>query len=168
MRADRAAAGAALLLALGAAGCGGDDPPRPKPPAVAPADPSAVAVIRRWADTLRAGRPRAAAGLFAVPSLVANGTPLAQLRTRAETVAFNRSLPCGATLVGAKRSGGYVVATFRLTDRPGGNCGTGGGQPAAVAFAVAGGRIEQWRRVAVPRQTAPPPRAPHDDPSRSV
>ena len=96
----------ALAVALGAAGCGGssggDRPARPDPGAGSAKGHAAraadVRVIRGWVDTLRAGRVTAAAGYFAVPAVVQNGTPPIRLRTRAEVRAFNRSLPCGAKL----------------------------------------------------------------------
>jgi hypothetical protein len=42
-----------------------------------------------------------------------------------------------------------VVATFRLTERPGeGVCGTGVGHTARTAFRIRHGRISEWLRVA--------------------
>jgi len=63
------------VLAVIAVGCGGDDAKKPPivrsqaPPAApkvraTPARPRDVALIRRWADTLRAGHANAAADLF--------------------------------------------------------------------------------------------------------
>ncbi len=158
-----AVAAAALL-----AGCGGHDAKKPvvrsqappKPPAVraAPAHPRDVALIRRWADTLRAGHVTAAARLFRVPAIAENGTGELLLDTPAATREFNASLPCGAVLLDARRvAGGYTLAIFRLTDRPGGDCGPGTGGRAATAFRFGKGRISEWRRVAVPTFEAPRP-----------
>lgn len=112
-------------------------------------DPAAVAVIRDWADTLRHGDVREAARRFALPTAVANGTRPLTLTTRAQVEAFNRSLPCGAVLLDAVPGGrGLIVATFRLTERPGpGSCGSGTGRTAQAAFVVEDGLITHWLRV---------------------
>ncbi len=112
-------------------------------------DPAAVRIVRAWADTLRRGDVRGAAGYFAVPSLVANGSAPVRLTSRALLVAFNASLPCGAILLSTEAApGGFVIATFRLTERPGaGSCGSGTGSTASTAFRVHDGRIVDWLRV---------------------
>jgi hypothetical protein len=165
------AAVAVSLAAVGAVGCGGHDKANaptvrseaPSGPHVraAPARPRDVALIRRWADTLRAGRVTAAARLFHLPALVENGTGELALPTAAAAREFNASLPCGAELLRAKRvRGGYTIAIFRLTDRPGGGCVTGTGHQAATAFRFRNGLISEWRRVAVPTFEAPRPAPP--------
>jgi hypothetical protein len=155
--------GALAVLAVGAAACGGggDDGDRsraatptpsasasPEPESSAP-DPADVRVVRAWADTLRAGRVRAAARYFALPSLVSNGTPPIKLETRAEAEFFNRTLPCGAELIDTEPAPhGFFIATFRLTERPGpGECGSGTGETARTAFRVRDDRITDWLRV---------------------
>jgi hypothetical protein len=102
---------------------------------------------------------KAASSYFSLPALVSNGTPDLALSKRREVRAFNASLPCGATLIKARRSGDYTIGVFRLTDRPGGDCGPGSGQEAATAFRFRRGKISEWRRVAVPQFTPakPPP-----------
>jgi hypothetical protein len=112
-------------------------------------------VIRRWSDTLRRGDVPGAARLFAVPATVANGTPPERLRNVGEVRAFNESLPCGARLLRTRRARGYTIATFRLTDRRGGDCGDGAGATASTAFKVRDGRIVEWLRV--PDGTRPLP-----------
>jgi hypothetical protein len=125
------------------------------------ADADAVKVIQQWSDELRSGDIVAASDEFAIPSFVQNGTPLLELRSRAQVEAFNRSLPCGARLTGASRSGRFTVATFVLTERPGpGRCGGGVGEAAKTAFVIQAGHIREWRRVvdsepAGPTSTAP-------------
>ena len=167
MRSAAWLASAAGVLAIGACGDGerkpavtpqaeqrSDPAPTPAPRAFEP-EPAAkldradVRVVRAWADTLRRGDPRAAASYFALPSLVANGTPPIRLRTRAHARVFNRTLPCGAKLIRAEpASRGFFIATFRLTERPGaGKCGTGAGETARTAFRVRGERITDWLRV---------------------
>src|SRR4051812_23022033 len=160
----------ALVIAAGAAaGCSGSssgDKPAPKPPrqngspATRPAREADVRVIRGWVDTLRAGHVDAAAGYFAVPAIVQNGTPLIKLRTRGQLRLFNAALPCGAKLLRTFQSGRYVAATFRLTKRPGGDCGRGTGTEAATAFVIRAGKIVEWRRVPLPGERIPQAPAP--------
>jgi limonene-1,2-epoxide hydrolase len=133
---------ALVLLALLAAGCGGGDEPRS--PAQAP---RAEAVVRAWADDLRRGDVEAASARFAVPALVSNGTPETRLATRDAVRSFNESLPCGARVTRTQRHHGLVIATFTLTERPGGDCGSGVGGTARTAFEVRDGRIVRWLRV---------------------
>ena len=125
-----------------------------------PARPQDTRIIRSWADTLRAGRVSAAADHFTVPALVENGSPLMELRTRASVTAFNGALPCGARLIDTRGVGRYTIATFRLTERPDGNCGPGTGAKAATAFRFRDGKIEEWRRVPLPDRPAPRPEPP--------
>lgn len=107
-------------------------------------------VIEQWARALRAGQIDKAASYFALPAIVQNGTPPVRITTRAQAREFNSLLPCGARLVATTRHGAYVYATFRLTDRVGGNCGTGAGVLAATAFLIRGGKIAAWRRLPNP------------------
>ena len=173
MRLDRLARAATVLIAVAstavASGCssGSKAEPAQARPRAAPARFSDAQLIRAWADTLRAGQPRRAARRFSVPAIVQNGTPPIVLRSRSGVVAFNAALPCGAHLLGTRRSGRYVVATFRLTDRPGGQCDGGTGAEAATAFRISGRRIVEWRRVPVPSGPDPAP-VPDRHSSRSV
>ena len=133
---------ALCLPLLAAGGCGGysNEGDRPESP---------EAVIREWADTLRAGDVRGASEFFALPSTVANGTPPVTLQTRADVRLFNASLPCGARLLRTSSSAGFVTAVFRLTERPGpGSCGSGTGATARTTFVIRDGKIKEWRRVA--------------------
>jgi hypothetical protein len=112
------------------------------------ADPATVQVIKGWADELRAGDVAAASKRFAIPSVIQNGTPPLRLTSRGQVEAFNRSLPCGATLTEAVAVDRFTIATFKLTERPGpGECGKGVGETAKTAFVVRRGLITQWRRV---------------------
>jgi hypothetical protein len=104
-------------------------------------------VIDEWVRTLSRGDVSGAADLFALPSVVENGTPPVHLRSRADAVLFNRSLPCGGKLVRARPDGRYIAATFKLTDRPGGDCGSGVGELARTAFLIRDGKILEWRRL---------------------
>jgi hypothetical protein len=138
----------ALALATEACGGGGEAATDSSAGSVLPPGHAKVGVIDEWTRTLTAGDVEGAAELFALPSVVENGTPPLRLETRAEAIAFNRSLPCGAELVEAHALGRYVAATFRLTERPGpGECGSGAGGTARTAFLIRAGKIAQWRRL---------------------
>ncbi|MGH2981740.1 MAG: hypothetical protein ACRDKV_06835 [Solirubrobacterales bacterium] len=140
-----AAAGLACTGLLLSCGGGGEEP-------TVISGHERVAVIEGWAQDLAAGNVEAAAGYFALPSLAENGPSPITLRSRADAISFNRSLPCGARLVRARPRGRFIVATFRLTERPGGDCGSGDGRLARTAFAIRDGKITQWRRLADPPQ----------------
>lgn len=161
---------AASLAACGGSAGGGSATRSTQSPATAArggkasnADPATVKVIRRWADSLRKGEVEQAARLFAIPSVVQNGSPLLTVRSAADARVFNEALPCGARLVTAERRGAYTVATFELTDRPGGGCGTGIGGRARTAFVVRAGKIRAWLRVPDAGPLPPVP-APGGDP----
>jgi hypothetical protein len=137
-----------LVAAITAVGCGGGGK-GPTSTAGQRTETDAAAVIRHWADTLRRGDVRGAAALFALPSIVSNGTPPVTLRTSADARLFNDSLPCGARLIRTSSSGRFTTATFRLTERPGpGSCAGGVGLTARTTFVIRAGKISEWRRVA--------------------
>ena len=172
----RPAAIAVVLAALVGAGCSGGgggpaapsgdaDPGRAAPPATSGADPRPTptprpvdeapgsAVVRAWADHLRAGRYDRADALFALPATVANGTAPLTLRTRAQVALFDRSLTCAARVTATRRArGGRLLATFVLLEHHGpvASCGSGVGHTAQVLLRVRGGRIREWLRVADP------------------
>jgi hypothetical protein len=119
-----------------------------------------VSVIRGWADALRAGKVNRAARFFAVPTIVLDGTnPQRTLPDVRAVRDFNRGLPCGARLVKTVRGrGSFVVATFRLTERPGpGSCKGGVGQLADTAFLIEKRHIVQWLRQPDPPQAGGDP-----------
>jgi hypothetical protein len=172
---SRTVATATLLtagLALGGCGGGGSaartatatSPPasaRPAAPPPPPAAPSAERVIRRWATTLRHGDVTGAARYFALPAIVQldPAQPALLLTRRAQVRAFNRALPCGATVIRTERRGAYAETLFRLVQRPGAVC-DGPGNTARAAFRVRNGRIVEWRRrldQADDGQPVPPP-----------
>ena len=158
-------------LLVGACGGGGDEkpaapktaPPAPRAQAPAedplalpagvprtetgPADAAASRTIRRWAQALQRGDVARAVSYWAAPAQVQNGTPVLTLRSREDLRLFNGSLACGAELTAAGSAGGYTIATFRLTERPGGNCGAGTGHSARTAVRVRDGRIAGWYRL---------------------
>lgn len=77
-----------------------------------------------------------------------NGTPLVELTSTAEVRAFNGSLSCGSVLTsGLGARDGYTIAVFRLTSRPGADCGSGTGNLARTAIRVRDGKIAEWYRL---------------------
>ena len=157
----------ALALSAAASGCGGNaNPNAPTTPhhrtaksssarpsqTAKPRRPAAPArdaqVIRRWSDTLRGGDEVGAARYFALPSIVQiePGQAVFHITRRAEAVAFQAVLPCGARLLRAERDGRYVNALFRLTMRPGARCDAPGAT-ARTDFVIRRGKITEWRRA---------------------
>jgi hypothetical protein len=148
------------VLALTACGGGGEsggdasDAPDREIPGNAPEVD--VRVIDEWATSLRKGDVDAAASFFAIPSVAENGPIFVRIEDLDDARQFNASLPCGAVLTEAQTDGDYVLATFRLTERPGpGTCGSGTGESARTAFVIEEGEIVEWRRVPTFEQQAP-------------
>lgn len=138
------------------AGSGSRAPIIPTPgPTGIPAAAGAVRVIRAWSTELRRGNVQAAARYFALPSVMINGPDQAggivviTIRSRAEAVAANATLPCGAAFISADQRGLYVNALFRLTNRPGlgGGCATGIGLTARTNLVIRNGLIVKWIRA---------------------
>ncbi len=157
-----------LLCLLVLAACGGEDagdrdssPADPRAAEPTGADPGAVRVIRSWSDALRGGDVAGASALWAAPSKVQNGTPLLTLRSAAAVRLFNDSLSCGSRLVSAVRAPhGFTIAVFRLTQRPGADCGSGTGNVAHAAIRVRHGKIAEWYRLADDPEDQAAPREP--------
>ncbi len=150
MNTPRAALAAVTAIAALAIGCGGEGAEDPSSTEGLPPGHASVRVIDEWVETLSRGDVSAAADLFALPSVVENGTPPISLRSHTDAVVFNRSLPCGAELVRARPDGRFIAATFRLTERPGGDCGSGVGELARTAFLIRNGKILEWHRLPDP------------------
>lgn len=139
----------ALTFALGACGDSGESGSDSGEPAadVSDADPDAVEVIDNWAKALTKGDTEAAADYFALPSTAENGPQLIKIKQASQAKFFNESLPCGAVLTKAVTEGEFTTATFKLTERPGGDCGQGTGGTAQTSFVIKDGKITDWRRV---------------------
>jgi len=167
---------AALLVALtvaAAVGCGGSSKPSPSPPpqAVAndpgptppvsdlalppgvpdestgPAADASRRVINNWLKALRHGDVKRAAHYFALPSKFQNATPVLTVNSEQERIAVNVSLSCGAVAIEMGGAGVYTIVKFRLTKRPGGNCGTGVGGTVRGAIRVERRKIKEWYRL---------------------
>jgi hypothetical protein len=171
MTAWRSAAAVLVALSMAATGCGGSKPkPMPSPEQVArdlappPADELALPpnvpdratgpavgtsrrVINSWLKELRHGHVKAAAHYFALPSKFQNATPVLIVNTEEKRIAVTTSLPCGAIATKMGGAGDYTIVTFRLTKRPGGDCGTGVGGTARGAIRVERHMIKEWYRL---------------------
>ena len=167
----RAAACLVPLLALALGACGGmsdserfnlttpgvDDTivrtmPGSEEPRVGKPTKAELKVIRAWSEAQRRGRVQEAAALFAVPATVADGIHLEHsLGDRDEILDFVRSLTCGGKFVSARRGfPSTVIATFRITELPGGTCGKAVGRLFDTAFVVERGLIQRWKRAIDP------------------
>src|SRR5206468_3152446 len=137
---------AIVLLSMTAlAGCGGSNHHTASTPRTTPSDPNAdlmipshvprrahgkadtssVKVIAGWLRVLRKGQEAKAATYWATGAKFQNATPVLTIDTPIEKLAIQKSLPCGARI---KKAGGpapFVVLVFVLTQRRGGDCGTG-------------------------------------------
>jgi hypothetical protein len=115
--------------------------------AVGDADARSVKVIARWLRTLQRGDETGATRYWATGAKFQNSTPVLTIDTPIEKLAIQKSLPCGAKI---KEAGGpkpFVVLVFTLTQRVGGDCGSGVGHTARGAIRVAHGQIVEWYRL---------------------
>ncbi len=109
-------------------------------------DASPSSVVRAWSRALNAGDNDRAASLFAVDAKVVQGKTTTTLRSHAQAVFFNASLPCAGRIVRLERSGEDVTATFVLADRVTSPC-DGPGQQARAVFKIHGGKIVLWHQL---------------------
>ena len=163
----------AVVSVTAAVGCGGAretsstatapsaiDDPGPTPPvsdlavppgvpdeSTGPAAADARRIINSWLKALRHGDIKRAAHYFALPSKFQNATPVLTVNTEDERIAVNVSLSCGAVATEMGGAGPYTIVTFRLTKRPGGDCGTGVGGKARGAIRVERRHIQEWYRL---------------------
>jgi hypothetical protein len=129
-----------------------------------PADAVSVRVIRKWSGALTGGDIRRAARFFALPSKVQNGTPVLTLDTPEKRLIFNVTFPCGAKATKLEQAtGGYTIVEFVLTERAGGDCGSGVGGSARCAIRVREGHIAGWYRI--PLAPRPSPNGPGPGPA---
>jgi limonene-1,2-epoxide hydrolase len=112
-----------------------------------PVDPASARVIRAWLRALSRSDIDKAASYWALPSKYQNGTPVLTVDTDAERIAVNVSLPCGARATRMGGAGAFTVVTFRLTERPGADCGQGTGGIARGAIRVTARKIREWYRL---------------------
>jgi len=94
---------------------------------------------------LNAGDYRRAASFFAEGAIIEQGGEI-RLRDRAAAIAFNRSLPCRATVTEVEDEKETVLATFRLRQGDGPEQVCGG--IARVRFKFKDGKFSEWRQLA--------------------
>jgi hypothetical protein len=143
------AAALVAFCALAVAGCGGgggggEAAGTATTPRVGGPSPEATA-IRNWITVLNAGNPDQAADFFAPGAIVVQGRT-ARLSTHADAVAFNRSLPCKATVTDIEDEGATVIAAFKLRPGPGSPASCGG-NGVRVRFKFRGGKFSEWRQI---------------------
>ncbi len=158
-----AAAACALVLVVTVGGCslgGGSDKAADKGGATAtgpelpggkvkPGEPPEAAAIRGWSDALNARRFERAASYFARDAIVEQGQRI-RLPDRSAAVAFNKSLPCRATVTDVKDEGRTIVAAFKL--RPGSGPKRACDSNARVRFRFSGNKFTEWRQLVEPEQ----------------
>jgi hypothetical protein len=162
----------AVLATFGVLGCGGSKKADPPPATIAQDDPGPIPqrsdlalppnvpdrptgpaaeesrrVINAWLRALRRGDVKRAAHYWALPSKFQNVTPVLTVNSERERIAVNLSLPCGAKAIDMGGAGSYTIVTFKLTKRPGGDCGSGVGGTARGAIRVERGKIKEWYRL---------------------
>lgn len=115
--------------------------------------PGDEGVIRGWNAAVNRGDYDRAGAYFAQGAIVEQLAEI-ELDTRADAVAFNRSLPCRADITDIERDEDSTLAAFDLREGPTGECQEGGS--ARVRFVIRDGEIEEWRQL-------PPPSQPRGD-----
>lgn len=116
-----------------AAGCGGHA-----------ASPESVA--RTWSDALNAGDNEAAAKLFAKGAQIYQSGAVMSLRTLADAIRWNATLPCSGHIVHIETDGDTTTASFVLGPRKGSPCDAPGAT-ATAQFQVRRGKIVAWRQL---------------------
>jgi len=124
-----------IVLAVAAAGCGGERHKTPEQ------------VVRTWSAALNRGDNEAAAALFGSKVKSVAGDYQRVLRTRAQTLAFNRELGWCGPIVRIARHGNEVVAQFSLATRAPGRCERGGRERGSVDFFVRDGKIVFFSQI---------------------
>ncbi|HEX7300902.1 MAG TPA: hypothetical protein VF257_18030 [Solirubrobacteraceae bacterium] len=122
-------------------------PPGVPDRATGPVTAESRRVINGWLSALRHGDVKRAAHYFALPSKFQNVTPVLTVDSEQERIAINLALPCGAKAIAMGGAGPYTIVTFRLTKRPGGDCGAGVGGTARGAIRVERHQITEWYRL---------------------
>jgi|SRR5919201_3545428 hypothetical protein len=119
-----------VVLALVAAGCGGDRSPK-----------TPTEVVRAWSAAFNRGDDEAAAALFGPKTRFVAGDYQTVLRTREQVLAFHREMVWCGPIVRLRARGDEVEAQFSLASRPKGHCERGGRERGSVYFRVRNGKI---------------------------
>jgi len=124
----------AAAIVLLASGCGSSSP-------------SAESVVRAWSQALNTEDNATAADLFAPGAEIVQAGRVIRLRTHAQAVRWNSTLPCSGQIVSITTTGQTATATFKLGDRANSRCDAPG-QRATAIFRVAKGKIVLWHQTA--------------------
>ena len=137
----RTAVAASLAAVALLAGCGSSAP-------------STESVVRAWSQALNDDDNERAADLFAPDAQVVQSGHELTLRTHADAVAWNASLPCSGKIVSIDARGNTATATFLLGDRRHSRC-DGPGEHATAIFKVRKGKIVLWHQTPARGPTGP-------------
>jgi hypothetical protein len=127
----------AALILVALSGCGGEG-----------ASPESV--VRAWSHELNTDDNEGAANLFARGATVIQGNQVLVLRTHADAVRWNASLPCSGQIVSIKTVRDTATATFLLGDRKMSRCDGPGGRATAI-FRIRRSKIVFWHETASSR-----------------
>jgi limonene-1,2-epoxide hydrolase len=116
--------------------------------------PSTESVVRAWSQALNDDDNERAADLFAPDAQVVQSGHELTLRTHADAVAWNASLPCSGKIVSIDARGNTATATFLLGDRRHSRC-DGPGEHATAIFKVRKGKIVLWHQAPARGPTGP-------------
>ena len=112
------------------------------------------AVVHAWSARLNAGDNAGVARLFALPSIIVQGSYAFRFHTRAQLAEWHSGLPCSGRIVSIAIHGRYATVVFRLGDRGSSQCDAPG-TLAAARFEIVDGKIVLWEQVPVPRSQDP-------------
>jgi hypothetical protein len=108
------------------------------------------AVVHAWSARLNAGDNAGVAKLFALPSVVVQGSYALRFHTRAQLAQWHSGLPCSGRVVSIAVRGRYATAVFLLGNRGSRRCDAPG-TLAAARFEIVDGKIVLWVQVPVPQ-----------------
>jgi hypothetical protein len=158
-----AALALAVLCVVAAAGCDSSSQPdepgphaerrttpartetAPPPTDAAPPTPRVSPeerLIQAWISAIQVSDYKRAGAFFARGALVDQGLP-ERLKTRADAIEFNRSLPCRAEVTDVEDERRTTLATFQLYDGPGGHCEGS----VRVRFTIRHGKFTAFRQL---------------------
>ena len=124
------------------------------PPAAAAArEHQMKTVVHAWSARLNAGDNAGVARLFALPSIIVQGSYAFRFHTRAQLAEWHSGLPCSGRIVSIAIHGRNAVVVFRLGDRGSSHCDAPG-TLAAARFEIVDGKIVLWAQVPVPAKKA--------------
>src|SRR3954452_11317505 len=136
---------AILVLALALA-------PPPAGAASPPTPPQQMrAVVHAWSARLNAGDNAGVARLFALPSMIVQGSLAYRFHTRHQLALWHSGLPCSGQIISIAIDGRNATVVFRLGDRHKSKCDAPGSL-AAARFQFADGKIVLWVQIPVPQK----------------